>query len=273
LTGPAFGRRAIPADNLAIPVLIILDNKELASGFYLNTKTHTYLVTAQHVLFEQNKPKGKLARCLSYTKDPNDPNSIILELDLPNLHKNGLISCNKTADAIIVRIGSMKTGEDGKVQFVEGVRKVKGSAPSGIVLVDYSNTTCFDKVLVSNDIFLFGYPTSIGIKEIPQLDYLRPLLRKGIVGGKNRTKHTIIIDCPTYYGNSGGPVMQVEEVSLVETKFAIIGLVSESVPFIETWVNTRNKLTNSEASNSGYSIVTPIDAVLELLPEEERIAK
>lgn len=269
LAVPVFGRRSIPADNLAYPVLIVLDNKESASGFYLSTKTHIYLVTARHVLIEQNRAKRKLARCLSYPKDPNDPNNILLELDLHSLEKKGFVDCHKTIDAVIVRIAVKKSGEGSRIQLVKGVRRVKASAQSEIVCVSYSNTKRFDEVLVSNDIFIFGYPSSIGIKEMPQLDHLRPLLRKGIVAGKNRAKRTIIIDCPTYYGNSGGPVMQAEQVSLTQTKFAVIGFVSEYVPFKETWLNVTHKLSHWEVSNSGYSIVIPIDAVLELLPEEE----
>ena len=42
--------RAIPEDNLAYPVLLILKGGGTGSGFYLNTPTTQYLVTANHVI-------------------------------------------------------------------------------------------------------------------------------------------------------------------------------------------------------------------------------
>jgi hypothetical protein len=49
------GRRAIPDDNLAYPVLITLRNKNggiiYGSGFYIDTPNSVYLVTAKHVIF------------------------------------------------------------------------------------------------------------------------------------------------------------------------------------------------------------------------------
>ena len=181
-----------------------------------------------------------------------------------------LIVYHKTHDAAIVRIADVVSQEDGqqyKLAYVEGVKKLVHSK-SRLVMGDILKTRPFEKVLISNDVFLFGYPTSIGIKETAQIDPQRPLLRKGIIAGKNTSKRTIIIDCPTYFGNSGGPVMMVEQVSLTKTKFPIIGLVSEFVPFKETWVNVTHKISHWEISNSGYSVVTPIDAVLELLPKD-----
>jgi hypothetical protein len=44
-------QRSIPDDNLAYPVFVQFPD-ELASGFYLNTDTSIYLVTAKHVIFD-----------------------------------------------------------------------------------------------------------------------------------------------------------------------------------------------------------------------------
>ena len=274
----AQGHRAIPDDNLAYPVLMTLKEsgnvKALASGFYLNGENHMYLVTARHILFTKSARSYILsatnATCLSYPRDPNDTGRIELELDLQELHKKKLILHHRIHDTAIVRIADLVPQEDGqgyKLAFVEGVKKLV-HAKSGLVGLNISNTRPFEKVLISNDVFLFGYPTSIGIKETAQIDPKRPLLRKGIIAGKNASKRTIIIDCPTYYGNSGGPVMMVEQVSLRKTEFPIIGLVSAFVPFKETWLNITHKTSHWEISNSGYSVVTPIDVVLELLPKD-----
>ena len=273
----AQGRSAIPTDNLAYPVLLTLKEngkpKTQASGFYLNSGNQLYLVTARHILFKKSTKSYVLnatsVNCLSYPRDPNDTGRIELQLDLKVLDKKKLIVYHKRHDAAVVRIADLvSTNSDGghKLRLVEGVKKVV-IAKSGILGVDISNTRIFDKALISNDVFIFGYPTSIGIKETSQVDPQKPLLRKGIIAGKNTSKKTLVLDCPIYYGNSGGPVTMVEQVSMTKTEFPIIGLVSQFVPFKETWLNVTHKTSHWEVSNSGYSIITPIDAVLELLPE------
>ena len=46
--------RAIPDDNLAIPVLIKLQNGATGSGCYVTDGPHLHLVTAYHVLYDRN---------------------------------------------------------------------------------------------------------------------------------------------------------------------------------------------------------------------------
>jgi hypothetical protein len=90
-----------------------------------------------------------------------------------------------------------------------------------------NNIKKIEDVSIGNDIFIFGYPTSLGIETHPQIDKRKPLLRKEIIAGKNINSKTIILDAPIYKGNSGGPVVEVDQVSLTKTKFPIIGVVTE----------------------------------------------
>lgn len=105
---------------------------------------------------------------------------------------------------------------------------------------------------------------SLGVSSLPQLDLARPLLRHGIVAAKNEALRTIIIDCPVYPGNSGGPVLEIE-VDGAATHFHAIGVVSEFVPAAERWINDPYGYENIYLSNSGYSVVVPIDAVDEVI--------
>src|SRR5438552_267375 len=81
---------------------------------------------------------------------------------------------------------------------------------AGIGMADKTDLKTYAHVLTANDVFVFGYPSSIGLKNIPQIDYDRPLLIKGIVAGKNAKANTIVLQGFVYPGNSGGPVLQVQ---------------------------------------------------------------
>ena len=267
---PVQAARDIPDDNLAYPVLITLDSGASASGFYLNTHRYTYFVTAQHVLFNtvHRTLKSRNARLLSYPRNRSDDGRVLIHLDLKTLFEKGNLRLHDSQDAVLIRIAAIsETGGRNLLEFMRGV-KVLEAAPSGILAVDVSTVKTFNDVMVANEVFIFGYPTSLGIKEIPQIDYLKPLLRKGIVAGKNEVKKTIILDCPIYPGNSGGPVLEVDRVEPFRVSFRVIGMVTQFVPFAEKWVSQPHGYSNLSISNSGYSIVIPMDVVFELLEDD-----
>jgi hypothetical protein len=261
--------RAIPDDNLAYPVLVSLDTGSTGSGFFLNTGTSTYLVTAAHVLFDETSGnlKAKTAKLLSYSKDPKETGRNIIQLDLMALLAAKRIRRHSTEDVATVHIADA-TGDDevGRrtLSMISGASVIE-NAPSGILGVSLDTVKHFNDVLTANIVYVFGYPTSLGMKEVPQIDPLRPLLRFGIIAGTNPARKTIILDCPSYPGNSGGPVLEVEQVDLVNRRFRVIGVVSQFVPFSETWVNITHKYQNLTISNSGYAVAVSMDPVLELI--------
>ena len=260
--------RAIPDDNLSYPVLITLDGERFASGFYLQDGAFLYLVTARHALFADPPQalRSKSATLLSYPSDHRETGRILFRADLEGLQQQGFISSHPTHDVAIIRLATMvKSGDQGKQFLYPSLIQLVEAAPSGLLAASISGTKTFAEVLTANEVFIFGYPKSLGFKALPQIDYDRPLLRKGIVAGKNRKHKTIILDCPIYRGNSGGPVLEVEQAGPGNQRFRIIGVVSQFVPFAETWVNTSQGYSNIEISNSGYSVVTPMDMVLELV--------
>ena len=254
--------RAIPDDNLAYPVLLSLADGGSGSGFFLNTAHSIFLVTAKHVLFDSNT--GVLAspgcKLVSYAKDPAENTRNEFQIDLQRLSAAGQALAHPTVDVAVVRIGT-KTGQ--VVTFLAGVTAVT-VAPSGILGVGEPSVRRFAEVLVANEVFIFGYPTSIGLRDLPQIDYARPLLRKGIIAGKNDGLRTLILDCPVYWGNSGGPVLEVETEGF-EKKFRVVGVVSQLIPLVETWKNETQGYKNIDISNSGYSVALPMDPVMELV--------
>jgi len=266
----AEAQRAIPDDNLAYPVLITLKNGSAGSGFYLNNGKALYLVTAKHVLFDPATQKllDVAADLLSYSKDPADSTRNLLTLDLSVLQNDGNIKPHPSEDVAVVKVftvDSSTTGTGGTqaltLSVVPGVT-FKEESKGGVLGVALDTVKPFDQVLTGNDVMVFGYPISLGLQQLPKLDIQHPLLRKGIVAGTNREKRSIILDCPSYFGNSGGPVLEVDR-EVFKASFKIIGVISQYVPFVDT--GGSKTFVMQMASNSGYSIATPMDFVLELV--------
>lgn len=261
--------RAVPDDNLAYPALIELASGSSGSGFFINSKTDSYLVTAQHVLFNES---GDLlagsALVTSYGADQKDKTKNQYQLDLDTLRKTGLALRHNKRDVAIVKVATLTPKADPKQGFTTYPFPgaiILSCSTSGFIGANYDNSLRkLDDVLVSNDVYLFGYPSSIGLKQLPQFDYSRPLMRRGIVAGKNETEQTLILDCPVYYGNSGGPVLELEQEGFT-FHYRVCGVVSQYVPYLETWTNDKSGHSNTEVSNSGYSVASSIDPVLELI--------
>src|SRR5712692_1377483 len=104
---PSHGQRAIPDDSLAYPVLIQRSDGA-ASGFYLNTPTSIYLVTAKHVLFDPQRGTLRVPQVdlLSYSSKPKEPGKIILGVDVATLLRVGEVKVHPREDVVVVRIGT-----------------------------------------------------------------------------------------------------------------------------------------------------------------------
>ncbi|GJQ57417.1 MAG: hypothetical protein SCALA701_02180 [Candidatus Scalindua sp.] len=272
--GQVLADRAIPDSCLAYPAHISLNNSSMASGFFLNDGTNVYLVTAKHALF--NIASGKLsatqATITAYSSNPHEEAKNILSLDLSILSEAKNIRRHPTADVATVCIAKvLQTDEYFNLKTLPGITYTE-KASTGIFGTNIDTVKFFKNVLIANTIYMFGYPTSIGIKRSPQFDLLRPLLRSGIVAGINPKLKTIILDCPSYPGNSGGPVLEMERISLKRQQFRIIGVVSQFIPFAETWVNKTHGYTNTNFSNSGYCVAVSMDPVIELIKYSQQTA-
>jgi hypothetical protein len=235
-TSSGFAQRAIPDDDLAYPVLINLTDctsnvsSIQGTGFFLNAPTATYLVTARHVLFNDaarltpNQPRPlqcKMAELRSYPRDPKEKQLNRFSVDLQALNLVGRVKAHATHDVAVVQVAVViaanpaspavpaaapRAADGAQLRRIEIVPRiaVDQSAPSGILGVGWDAVEKFDQVLAANDIYVLGYPASIGIQQSPQIDYSAPLLRKGIIAGTNSANKTIVLDCMTFHGNSGG---------------------------------------------------------------------
>jgi V8-like Glu-specific endopeptidase len=253
--------RRIPDDNLAYPVLIKI-GASTGSGFFINTVSGTFLVTANHVI--QNPQTGQLyasqAEIIAYPKINADSEKNIFSLDLSLLSQAGRIKFDSALDVALIQIGLRGTSDAVLMSLPPGVISVRQSQ-TGIVGVSLDTVRLYADVLISNDVFILGYPISVGIPDFPQIDYSKPLIRSGVVSGKNNELRSIILDCAVYPGNSGGPVIEVETEAF-QYKYRVIGVVTQRVPTIVQSSTGANILVNS-----GYSVAASMDRVLELANE------
>ena len=201
--------------------------------------------------------KDEKGLLFSYSKDRSIDKRNEIELQLAKLLSQGKINYHPQSDIAVVKIGMLKTMESGtkKLSLEDGVRLIRGT---GIFGLDASTSVKpFDDVLESNTVFIFGYPTAISNNNA-FLDIRLPLLRKGIVAGKNNELKVIILDCPIYQGNSGGLVVEVDE-KFPTKYFKGIGLITNFIPF--------RSESSQESQNSGYSVAVPIDQVWGMLKD------
>lgn len=262
--------RKIPDDNLAYPVLITDSDGRSGTGFLLNSSLSIYLVTAMHVLYKVDDGtfRDVDVQLSSCSRDPAEHDRQILSASLRELHENDHMFAHSSADVAIARITEpCGTDEGQRNRLLPEITKISATR-AGIVGIGMNTVKQYDEILVGNEVIVFGYPTSLGLKHMPQFDYERPLLRSGLVAGLNRQQQTMVLDCPVYPGNSGGPVIEIE-VGRLECRYRLIGVLTQFVPVEESWLNMTFSYSNITLTNSGYSIAVPMDYVLELVNEAE----
>jgi hypothetical protein len=255
-------------DPLTIPVLITHE-KGAGSGCFLQLSNSVYLVTARHVLFSEpegtNPPvllSGKAAIKSYSGAGTTGVTERALFLDLSYLMNAGEIHCSTNRDIALVRIEDCDPTNHALVRPLAGVQS---GSPFGVQQYGPEFICVLTNVDVGADVYMFGYPLSLTASIQGKFDLAQPLLRKGIVAGVSLNKHTIVVDSPSYQGNSGGPVVQVDHPTFEATRYQIIGVVSAFVPFEEEWENKTLRYSHVMVSNSGYTLVEPIDTVLDLV--------
>jgi hypothetical protein len=246
-------------NNLTYSAFLSLDYGQFGtgSGFRLSYKNKIYLVTAKHVLFSDSGNQ-RCRELLVTSKDSkgNEFRSIIV-----NIEKAHILVSN-VDDVVAIVIGSF---DEDVPKFDDSV--VVQQLGSNIISVDSSQTKNLDEINIGAAIYLVGCPTSLLPENESYFDVDRPLLRKGIVAGINSRDNKFIIDCSSYYGNSGAPIIELSDDGV----YRVIGLVTRYIPFYTEWKNNREpKISHIEFANSGYSICLPMNAVFDLIDPGHR---
>jgi hypothetical protein len=234
------------------------------TGFFLQASNSVYLVTARHVLFNDKQSAtnwalwSASAECTAHTNEIAPP--IVMTLDLATLLRDREVRYSPNHDVAMVRFESCNPTNKTMVSWGPSVAFRSGQ--SALTPIGEDVMRKFDDVPVGLDIYLIGFPSSIGLVQRPQIDPSLPLLRKGIVAGKNFSRQVLVLDCPSFQGNSGGPIIGKSQVDLTRTEFPLVGVLVEWVPFTETWQNSNFGYGYQILSNSGYSIAEPMDVVM-----------
>lgn len=264
----------IPESYLEKAVLIEFPNMNASgSGFFLSDSNYIYLVTARHVVFHERfmNSNGQIIenRLIDtsgvvkfYSKDADSSEANIMAVDFFGLLNSGNICYSINADIMVTRLGSIERKDSSKSAAIKYNSFVKRDKSSFVSKFDITDILKFDHAKISDDIFMIGYPKSLGLQENIQYDFNRPLLRKGTLSGKYRRNKTLIVDCPSFFGNSGGPIIEIQDDHVY-----LLGIVTQLIPFTD-----RGK-TFIITQNSGFSIIEPIDKIYELINQVDVTSK
>lgn len=252
----------------------------LGTGFLTGSKGYRILVTNAHVL-RDNKDNLPLFIRVN-KKDPKPKEDMfgrikIFPMENPKLEP----VFHRVVDLAVLYVWVPNTLD---------LRSVKIGEILDSSLLQQKDVPLGDEVL------LFGFPTSIKEIEKIEKEVNIPVIRSGIVSAKfKRSDHDLLlIDAPTYWGSSGGPVIlkpsffnvtqdpsgDVPPKSQTEPK--LIGIVSEMLPIglkfkVEDTPGTPSQRNEKEKQevvsiwHSGLSVVVPVDYLIELINGLPRI--
>lgn len=260
----SFGQVDLPKDySSSTAIISFLKGDSFGSGLFFTDTSGIYIVTAKHVIQDRIESilKGKDLTIVRdklivsmYTRNAFGIDSVskeFIKIDVTRFHQLGLIRFHKEQDIAVLKIASYSNSS---YHYYVGQEWSNTSAYMNIISYKEVNVGYFKDIKVTRDVFIFGYPKTIGLERKPQYDFDAPLVQKGIVAAKNYNNSTFILNCLVYGGNSGSPVVQVNGTN---NALKLIGIITEKIPYID-------KETMIE-SNSGYSVAVPIEHALSLM--------
>ncbi|MCX2477452.1 trypsin-like peptidase domain-containing protein [Pedobacter sp. MC2016-15] len=231
----------ITIENFSVSTFLSVDfGDSSGSGFRINHNGCDYIITAKHVVYNKNVLLSDLwIKSRNYFGDETEGYSAKINLSTEN------VLTFDDLDVVVIKLD---------IQFNYEIE----NAGTDISIASIEDTSNFESILIGANIFLVGFPSSLTVDDFYDVD--RPLLRTGIIAGKNIGNHTFVVDSVAYYGVSGGPIVQID----VERNIKIVGVVSRFVPFITEWKNKHeSSISRQDFFNSGYAVCLPLDRLIE----------
>lgn len=247
--------------------IVIQSNLGVGSGFFLqDTLTkYLYLATASHVLISNN-PKPQVPDTIFITgyRDNVDTDSIYrFKISIADCLKTGNLLFDINNDIALIKFAKLvDMGTYASIQYPSFVTKL--TKETKIVSWPADVSVSIEEIMPGSDLFVIGFPQSLGLQG--NFDMNRPLMRKGIVAGKDLKLNRIIGDGAVYFGNSGGIAVAIH---FKDNKFdlRLAGLVSQYIPFDESLFDKRGNQRSVDYRNSGYSVIIPSNTILSLIKQ------
>ena len=236
------------------------------TGVYIQDSNFLYFATALHVLYNY---KTDVAVCdsirlITYRENTDVDKPDTLLLDFCTAYKKGFAQIDIKNDVLIVKLAEQKKLDSLYKSLSYYPHATRIGRSTKINSWNTGDIISIDSLDIGSDVFIFGYPKSLSLQF--SFDYNRPLLRKGVIAGRDLKKNRIILDCPAYQGNSGGPAFSIMAKNFMNYQVTLLGIISEFIPFEEHWYNDKYQgVTNIQISNSGYTVLVPIGSVLNLI--------
>lgn len=246
--------------------ILIQTSSGSGSGFLLQDTVlnYIYAVTASHVLLPNNKSAALLPDTITiigYRDDVDSDQKNIYKVSIKDCYNTGNLLLDIKNDIAIIRFGKVVDKENySSIQYPQFVKKI--SKETKIETWPSFLSIPIEKVTPGSDLFVIGFPQSLGLQG--NFDMNRPLMRKGIIAGKDLQLGRIIGDGAVYFGNSGGIAVAVHFENKV-FKLMLVGLVSQYIPFDESLFDRRGVQRSLDFRNSGYSVIIPVNYILQLI--------
>lgn len=235
---------SIKKENFSFIVHIAI-NGSTGSGFLHKTEANLYLITAKHVLLNNdNTLIGNNIVIIAKNVNEGIATATTYEIEISDL-SNTILSDDPNLDIIALKIEN-----DENTIITNNVLRA---------FVTNNDILNFDNLNVLESIYIGGCPTSLSIN-VTDYDITRISFRRGIISSIYDKE--FIIDCPSYYGMSGGPIF----IENNNGEIHIIGIISKLVPLLVQWFNNRERaIINTDFENSGFSICIKLNEIINKL--------
>lgn len=260
----SFGQYSIDPKIRASSVLIQSNNGS-GSGFILTDTAlnHLFIITARHVII--NPTTQKLTDSITitcYREDVDADAKSIFKINLNDCTLSGELQIDSKNDVAVIKFGKLvSTGSNYMaIQYPNYVTKL--SKDTKIQGWPTYQSLSLEDTIPGSDLFIIGFPQSLGLQGNFDID--RPLMRKGIIAGKDLKLGRIIGDGAVYFGNSGGIAVAIH-FNGKDFQTVLVGVISQYIPFDESLYDKRGVQRSLDFRNSGYSVIIPTNYIFPLL--------
>jgi hypothetical protein len=222
--------------------------KPIGTGFLVSSlRDHIVLVTAKHVILDDS---GKVHGQLAYRLNEKAGSSSLVRDEELKARSLGAWFLSKDADL--------------------ACRFVVRRETSDVLMIPSDVFLSQDHVHPGAPAAILGFP--LGLRSE---DYAQPIIRRAMVASSSPDR--LLIDGPSFPGNSGGPVIYVPMIKVgaglsspLLNDQRLIGVITEAIAYQEIAISQQTKRPRiAFEDNSGLSIVVPTNSVLDLLNRED----